>query len=78
MQRHVIVALLIVSIMSSTMVVGCTGGSIVAGLGMEVGIVLLQFVGALALDQFVGPLFGDPAGDLGGGGTGGGDEPPDD
>ncbi len=76
MQRHVVVALLIVSIMSSTMVVGCSGGGVVGGLAMEIGIVLVQFVGALALDQFIGPLFGDPAGDMTGGG--GGNEPADD
>jgi len=51
------------------MVVGCAGGPLLTSL-----ITLpLQFIGAMMLDQFVGPLLGDPAGDLGGGG-----EPVDD
>ncbi len=69
MRRHLIIAVLVLSIMSSTMVVGCAGGPLLTSL-----ITLpLQFIGAMMLDQFVGPLLGDPAGDLGGGG-----EPVDD
>ncbi len=79
MQRHVIVALLIVSIMSSTMVVGCDALSILAGVlgsggggGGLGGLILtnilqigLSIVGGMLLDRFVGPLIGDPAGDYG-------------
>ena len=76
MQRHVIVVLLVVSIMSSTMLVGCSVTDILMGSSnplFGIAIIPIQMLGAFLLDQFVGPLLGDPAGDLGGGsGSGGG------
>ena len=93
MQRHAIVVLLILSITSSTMVVGCDGLSLLSGVlgtgggGGGVGGYLLTNIlqivlsvgGAMLLDRFVGPLLGDPAGDLGlGGGDQNGAAPADD
>jgi len=92
MQRHAIVVLLILSITSSTMVVGCDALSILGGVlgtggggGGVGGYILtnvLQIVlsvgGAMLLDRFVGPLLGDPAGDLGVGGGQNGTAPADD
>ncbi|MBN1344385.1 MAG: hypothetical protein JXQ73_16980 [Phycisphaerae bacterium] len=63
MQRHVVVVLLVVSIMSGTMLVGCSGASILTSTNPLLTLPL-QLIGGLLLDAVVGPLLGDPAGDL--------------
>lgn len=82
MPRNAIVALVIVAMLSSTVMTGCTGGGLGGVLAAELGATALSLLGAVALDQFVGPLLGDPAGDLGSGGgsnnDGGDTTPPPD
>ncbi len=79
MHRHAVVALVIVAMLSSTALTGCTGGGLGGIIAAELGATALSLLGAVALDQFVGPLLGDPAGDLGsGGGNNDGNTPPPD
>jgi hypothetical protein len=66
MRRNLITFLVILSLGGSTLV-GCNATTFLQGsnnplFGLE--IIPVQLMGALLLDQFVGPLFGDPAGDL--------------
>jgi hypothetical protein len=86
MQKRCVVAVLIVCLLSSTMVPGCSSLTGIFGLASGGGplgqfaIIPLQFIGAILLDQFVGPLLGDPAGDLGRSNSSGdntGNVPPD-
>ena len=66
MHRHAIIVLLILSIASSTMLVGCIGGSFGAGasLPLQILIVAGQFLASMALDQLIASMRGD--GDNGG------------
>ncbi len=54
MSRNVIVVLLILSITSSTMVVGCDGGVI----ALQLGVVLAQFAGSIILDKMIDGFWG--------------------
>jgi hypothetical protein len=80
MRRRLIGVLLILSLGGSTMV-GCNALTLLQGSSnplFGVAIIPVQMIGALLLDQFVGPLFGDPAGDMfQGSGSGGGTATPD-
>ncbi len=62
MRHNVTIAVLILCIVGTTMATGCDG--VLGVVGAELGWTALQVGGALLLDQFVGPVFGDPAGDL--------------
>lgn len=84
MQRNGIVIVVILSIVSSTTMVGCSVTDILAGSSnplFGIALIPIQMIGALLLDQLLGPLLGDPAGDLGGNSAstvGVGDQPVDD
>ncbi len=70
MARRILLVTLILAVSANTMLVGCSLGSILTfgsggGLMGQLMTIPLQMGLALLLDMVVGPLLGDPAGDLG-------------
>jgi len=83
MPRRTVSVMLILVVMSMTLLPGggCNPQMLLTGSSnplFKFAIIPVQFLGAMLLDQFVGPLFGDPAGDLYQDEGDGGSEPVDD
>ena len=69
MPRRTVTVMLILVVMSTTMLpgAGCALDTLLTGSSNPLfafAIIPVEILGAYLLDQFVGPLFGDPAGDL--------------